>query len=35
VKIYIKNMVGNTYSTVVGFITPWPYNYWRLQKHGK
>ena len=18
-----------------GFITPWPYNYWRLQKHGK
>ena len=19
----------------VGFITPWPYNYWRLQKHGK
>ena len=20
---------------VAGFITPWPYNYWRLQKHGK
>jgi len=20
---------------VVGFLTPWPYNYWRLQKHGK
>ena len=19
----------------IGFITPWPYNYWRLQKHGK
>jgi hypothetical protein len=19
----------------VGFLTPWPYNYWRLQKHGK
>jgi len=19
----------------VGFIVPWPYNYWRLQKHGK
>ena len=18
----------------VGFITPWPYNYWRLKKHG-
>ena len=18
-----------------GFITPWPYNYWRLKKHGK
>jgi len=18
-----------------GFITPWPYNYWRIQKHGK
>jgi hypothetical protein len=22
-------------SLFVGFITPWPYNYWRLQKHGK
>tara|TARA_B100001750_G_scaffold33901_1_gene23745 strand:- start:112 stop:708 length:597 start_codon:yes stop_codon:yes gene_type:complete len=20
---------------VAGFITPWPYNYWRLKKHGK
>ena len=20
---------------IVGFLTPWPYNYWRLQKHGK
>lgn len=20
---------------LVGFLTPWPYNYWRLQKHGK
>lgn len=20
---------------VAGFITPWPYNYWRLQAHGK
>ena len=19
----------------VGFLTPWPYNYWRIQKHGK
>ena len=19
----------------VGFVTPWPYNYWRLQKLGK
>ena len=19
----------------VGFITPWPYNYWRLKKHNK
>ncbi|WP_193408719.1 DUF4396 domain-containing protein [Thalassotalea crassostreae] len=19
----------------MGFITPWPYNYWRLEKHGK
>ena len=19
---------------VVGFITPWPYNYWRLKKYG-
>ncbi len=18
-----------------GFVTPWPYNYWRLQRHGK
>ncbi len=29
-----------TFSTVpimliVGFITPWPYNYWRLKKYGK
>lgn len=22
-------------SLMMGFITPWPYNYWRLQKHGK
>jgi hypothetical protein len=22
-------------SLVAGFITPWPYNYWRLQRHGK
>ncbi len=20
---------------LVGFLTPWPYNYWRIQKHGK
>jgi len=20
---------------IMGFLTPWPYNYWRLQKHGK
>ncbi len=20
---------------LVGFLTPWPYNYWRLKKHGK
>ena len=20
---------------VVGFVTPWPYNYWRLKKYGK
>ncbi len=20
---------------IVGFLTPWPYNYWRLQKWGK
>ena len=20
---------------VAGFVTPWPYNYWRLKKHGK
>ena len=19
---------------VVGFVTPWPYNYWRLKKYG-
>ena len=19
----------------VGFVTPWPYNYWRLKKHGR
>ncbi|MGJ8692991.1 MAG: DUF4396 domain-containing protein [Thalassotalea sp.] len=22
-------------SLFAGFVTPWPYNYWRLQKHGK
>ncbi|OUR76799.1 hypothetical protein A9Q75_15995 [Colwellia psychrerythraea] len=22
-------------SLLVGFLTPWPYNYWRLQKFGK
>jgi hypothetical protein len=20
---------------VVGFLTPWPYNYWRLKKYGQ
>ena len=20
---------------LAGFLTPWPYNYWRLQRHGK
>ena len=20
---------------LAGFLTPWPYNYWRLAKHGK
>ncbi|WP_286266357.1 DUF4396 domain-containing protein [Thalassotalea atypica] len=20
---------------LAGFLTPWPYNYWRLEKHGK
>jgi hypothetical protein len=20
---------------LVGFLAPWPYNYWRLKKHGK
>ncbi len=20
---------------IAGFLTPWPYNYWRLEKHGK
>ena len=20
---------------IAGFLTPWPYNYWRLKKHGK
>ena len=20
---------------LVGFVTPWPYNYWRLKKYGK
>ena len=20
---------------IAGFVTPWPYNYWRLKKHGK
>ena len=20
---------------IAGFVTPWPYNYWRLKKYGK
>jgi hypothetical protein len=22
-------------SLLAGFLTPWPYNYWRLKKYGK
>lgn len=22
-------------SLIAGFLTPWPYNYWRIEKHGK
>ena len=23
------------FALLAGFLTPWPYNYWRLQKHGR
>ena len=25
-------MVGNSYNAYGWFLTPWPYNYWRLKK---
>ena len=28
------NLVGYTNYVIVGFLTPWPYNYWRLKKFG-
>ena len=29
------NPVAIPFMLVVGFLTPWPYNYWRLKKFGK
>jgi hypothetical protein len=29
------NMIAIPFMLVVGFLTPWPYNYWRLKKYGK
>ncbi len=29
------NPVAIPFMLVVGFLTPWPYNYWRLKKYGK
>ena len=29
------NMIAIPFMLVVGFLTPWPYNYWRLKKFGK
>ena len=28
------NLVGIPIMLIVGFLTPWPYNYWRLKKFG-
>ena len=29
------NMIAIPFMLAVGFLTPWPYNYWRLKKFGK
>ena len=29
------NPIAIPFMLVVGFLTPWPYNYWRLKKYGK
>jgi len=29
------NYYAIPFMLLVGFLTPWPYNYWRLKKHGK
>jgi hypothetical protein len=28
------NLIAIPFMLVVGFLTPWPYNYWRLKKYG-
>jgi len=29
------NLMAVPFMLMVGFLTPWPYNYWRLEKTGK
>jgi len=29
------NYYAIPFMLLVGFLTPWPYNYWRLKKYGK
>jgi hypothetical protein len=29
------NPIAIPFMLLVGFLTPWPYNYWRLKKYGK
>jgi hypothetical protein len=37
--LFTKGVLGLNYTAVplmlfVGFLAPWPYNYWRLKKYG-
>jgi hypothetical protein len=37
--LFTKGELGLNYFAIplmliVGFLTPWPYNYWRLEKYG-
>ena len=28
------SIIAIPFMLIIGFITPWPYNYWRLKKYG-